>query len=508
MEEKIIVINTDSMSPFKEGENIYQNRANMWQLSSGFCGVRKAEIDIWVVGYNRLEKTKDCVESVLGSTDDVDYNLILVDHGSGDGTFEYFKTVDYKYKVIIRITSNVEGGIYTLPEVRNYQYSGSEYIMMLPNDLILTKHCIRNMLTCISSDSLIGMAVPCSSNVSNLQDPGLKFWDYDSLQKAAEHFNVSNQFKWHERLRVITLGTLFRKSCLLAIGGYIDAGFVHDFGDDDVSFRVRRGGYKVMLCKDAFVHHNHDVFHGEGKDLRNYSQALEKGRQDFMQKYFGIDAWDDVNNYECQMIQMLQKTSSCHSLQILGIDVRCGTPILEAKNRLKELHETIDITLSAFMEEAKYYLDLKTICDGQVENDRAEHILEHFDEGSFDCIILGKPLNLYSEPMKLLLDILKLVKADGQVMVKLRNTMGAVSLFHILGSRNLHDGEYPVHWTVDDVLAWIGRLGFRLDGIAGENHGFAKGDIDAVNDFCRKNKIDSEGKNRLIVKDYILRITR
>lgn len=508
MEEKIIVINTDQASPAKDYDNVYQNRDMMWRSAAENCGIRKAEVDLFITAFGRLEKTRECVESVLRNTNDVDYNLILIDHGSCDGTFEYFKSIDYRYKTIIRITKNVGASLWSLPEVKKCQCYGSEYFLALPNDVTVTKHWLRNMLRCMESDSRIGIVVPCSSNVSNLQDPGLEFRDYDTLQAAAARFNVSDPFKWHERLRVITLGTLCRKSCLLAIGEYMDSGFIHDFGDDDVSFRVRRGGYKVMLCCDTFVHHNHDALHGEGKDLGTYHRSLEKGRQDFRQKYFGIDAWDDVNNYERPMIQMLQKMPGCGGLQILGIDVKCGTPLLEAKNRLKELYRTFDVTLSAFTEEAKYYLDLKTICGGQVENDRAEYISEYFVGNMFDCIVLGKPLNLYSEPMKLLLDILKLLNADGQAVIKLRNTMGAVSLFHMLGSRNLCDSEYPLSWTLDDISGWVSRLGFRVKGIAAEKYTLSKADLDAVNDFCRKNKIDPEGKNRLTVKDYILRMTK
>lgn len=68
---------------------------------------------------------------------------------------------------------------------------------------------------------------------------------------------------------------------------------MHDFGDDDFTFRVRRAGYKLILCRDTFVHHDHNQ-----EALPPERLAIsQRSREFFREKYFGVDAWEDTGNY-------------------------------------------------------------------------------------------------------------------------------------------------------------------------------------------------------------------
>jgi len=233
---------------------------------------------------------------------------------------------------------------------------------------------------------------------------------------------------------------------------------------------------------------------------------LENGRQNFKNKYYGIDAWDDVNNYEHAMISML-KRPLYGTNEVLGVDVRCGSPILEIKNKLK-MFNSFDTYLSAFTEEAKYFIDLKTICQGQVECDRIEFISEHFSVQSFDYVVLGKPLNLYSEPLKALISILNLINENGQVLLKLRNINDVRTLSNIFGESSSYDEDYPVNWTIDDLQAWIIKLGYKIDKVLIEPHNLNEEYINTIKLFCEKNSIGQESYNRLIAKDYVISIVK
>jgi SAM-dependent methyltransferase len=102
--------------------------------------------------------------------------------------------------------------------------------------------------------------------------------------------------------------------------------------------------------------------------------------------------------------------------QILGIDVACGTPILELKNKLR-MADIFNAQLSAFCSDAKYYVDLKTICS-KVTIDRTEYLPYHFPIPEFDYIVLGRPINLYPQPEKLSDRIASLLKPGGQFLFK------------------------------------------------------------------------------------------
>ena len=77
--KQVIEINTDSMIPPAVGADLFSNRAAVAEMQRPSTA---AEVSIIIQAYNRLEKTKRCVESVIKYTGSVDYELILLDNGS------------------------------------------------------------------------------------------------------------------------------------------------------------------------------------------------------------------------------------------------------------------------------------------------------------------------------------------------------------------------------------------------------------------------------------------
>lgn len=144
------------------------------------------------------------------------------------------------------------------------------FICIVQNDLIVTPRWMDNLLKCMKSDMRIGMVNPVTSNVSNWQCVELPYQSYEEMQEKAGAYNKLDPRKWQDRQRLVTLGTLYRKEVFLAAGWPIgDMGFFHDFFDDDVSFAIRRLGYRLVLAGDTWVCHDHDFRSGEEKTWKN-----------------------------------------------------------------------------------------------------------------------------------------------------------------------------------------------------------------------------------------------
>ena len=451
--EQMIKINTDRIRSLQADNDLFQNRASIAELQGMETGV---EVTIIVQGYDRIEKTKRCVESVLKYTSGIDFELILIDHGSKDETLEYFQSVAYSKKKVIHITKNL-GASYP-PSVLNLKDLG-RFVCPLMNDVIVTPHWLENLLICMRSDIKIGMANPVSSNTSNLQGVDFPYTDYDDMQKKAARFNHSDPRKWGDRLRLITLGTLFRKEALIAVGWpYMDAGFFHDFADDDITFRIRRMGYRTVLAGDTWVCHDHDMRSRNRKELAELQKSLSIGKANFQEKYFGVDAWEDVNNYYIPYLPSIPRPGAKGTARVLGVDVRCGTPILDVKNWLRG-SDIFDTELSAFTQDPKYWIDLKTICTGAVVCDREEFVLDSFLPDYFDYIVVDRPLNRYHEPQKMIDDCFSLCKKGGVMLFKLKNSFSFRSYLYHLGKRDHYDQEFSYDLPVEAVEAALNRKG-------------------------------------------------
>jgi len=450
---ELIEINTDQMSPPKVGAALFENRTAVTEMQQTAA---TAEVSVIVQAYNQPEKTRRCVESVLKYTQDVDYELILLDNGSAPGITEFFCSVPYNRKKVIRFTKNL-GTSFPCSALKLNDLG--RFICFLACDIIVTTGWLKNLLTCMYSDNRIGMVNPVCSNTSNLQNVELEYADYAAMQDKARQFNQSDPNKWEDRLRLITLGTLYRKEALMATGWPIyDIGFFHDFGDDDITFRIRRMGYRTVLAGDTWVCHDHDLRHGEGKDPVEFQRSLEIGRANFREKYFGVDAWDDVNNYYIPFVSSFPLPQVTGQPQILGVDVRCGTPILDLKNWLRK-SGLLGADLSAFTQDPKYWIDLKTICAGPVICDREEFLIDSFPQGFFDYVIADQPLNRYHEPIKMLRDMFSLCKEGGYLVCKLTNAYSFREYLHLLGQTDVYNPTFSLNIPLEPFRSALQQWG-------------------------------------------------
>lgn len=407
----IQIVDTDQLSPPTEGNDLYASRRNAYEsLPAG-----APEVSILVIAYNRLEKTKRCISSILEYTKSFNYELILIDNGSEDDTLAYFQSLPHLRKRIVRITKNL-GSQYAL-NLALHLFSG-RYFVQITNDVIVTKNWLFNLMRCMESNPKIGMVAPGSSNISNLQEISLPFSNYNEMQAKAAAYNQTDPRKWEERLRLMTVIMLIKRE-VIEVTGMIDRGFFHDFGDDDFSVRVRRAGYKLMLCMDTFVHHDHDFRHGEDKDMAQFQLSLEKGRKNFNDKYYGLDSWSDMSTYEGYLPHLFPNGALPINPRILGVDTQCGLSILQIKNELRHCG-VMEADTTAFTTEAKYFYDLQTVCN-ETTCDRIERISDFLEYRNFDYIVLGKPINTYAEFPRLLRNLLRALKSGGALFLKLRN---------------------------------------------------------------------------------------
>lgn len=468
----------------------------------------EAEATISVVAYNRPDVTKICVDSILRCTTNVNYKLILVynDNAGQEEILKYFEGVPHENKLVLHIEHNI-GAAFAYKQIM--KHIEGKYYVSLANDVIVTPNWLRNLIICAESDDRIGMVNPVSTNVSNLQCVPLRFSSYEEMLEEGAKYNVSDPTKWEERLRLITIGTMYTRPCLDAIGSVFDVGFFHDFGDDDISFQVRRAGYKCILAGDTWVHHNHDL---EARDQKKLLESISIGRRVFAEKYKGLDAWDDVNNFHKEYTATI-KDCKKDTPAILGIDVKCGTPILEIKNALRKLGKT-EVEMQAYVQDAKYYFDLQTVCGAEnVKCGSIEALLGKDVNQKFDYIIVGNSINTYANPQELLCTLAAKLNEGGKLYVSLKNVNNLISFAYQIGYFNVADTSNALNITVEQFILEVNKLGFHirfLQTIPYENIRISKEDMEILRDCVHKVAKNDEAEvwGRLQAERYAFEITR
>lgn len=365
-------------------------------------------LTIVVQAYRNFSKTKACVEHVLRYAGNIPHRLLLVDNGSVEPEIlSFFRQVSHPNKQVVRIEKNessIKGSNAVIPLIQ------TKYFLLVANDVYITPRCVENLLICAESDSRIAMVNPVSPYTGHAQQEDLGgFTDDDEMIAKAEKFNHSDARLWDERMVLVPTAVLYKREVFDQVGLY-DEDYPHDYGDNDLSFRIRRKGYKLMLCRDTFVHHDHLPSERANPEAQ---AKYEAGRIVFQQKFCGLDAWDDTKPLGAA-IEKVAREETKTAKKILVIEPRCGTPLLDIKNYYRR-QGIFDVEAHAFAAEGKYYTDLRSLTE-HVVIDRLAFLSEHYQAESFDFVAICQPLAELAEGEALKEAAQRLVKEDGVLL--------------------------------------------------------------------------------------------
>jgi len=349
-------------------------------------GEFKYKVSIYVVGYNKLDYTKTCVESLLKNLPEgLNYELILVNHGSSDGTKEYFESIHPNKQLDIAVNGGGADAVWRIIE--------GEYILMISNDIVITPHVIENLLACADSDPKIASIVPATPNISNLQTIPAQYSTFEELQEFGRHNNNLDSFRWEQRVRLCNPIQLLRSSVYVGSKGLCINGMFHtmhpvhawSFPDDRISLLLRRNGYKMILAKDAYCHHFGSVTLKSEIQQYNEQKYYAEGRREFLKAY-SVDPWGPGFCYDSAFMNRVVEDEQGH-IEVLGINCGLGSNALKIKEQIKEYCHNTDCRLTFFTDDSKYIADLRGIGDQAEETASIKKLKAALSKQTFQYIV-------------------------------------------------------------------------------------------------------------------------
>jgi len=223
---------------------------------------------IVILNYNTIDYIQACVESIRAFTEEGRYEIIIVDNGSKDGSVEWLQEQDD-----LKCIFNEENVGFPKGCNQGMEISRGTEIMLLNSDIIVTPRWHEQMIKALYSSDDIG-AVSCVTNsCSNHQEIPVpyKTVDIDELLAFAESHNHSNPALWTMHFTLVGFCFMFRHRIYEALGGLDERFTPGNYEDDDYSFRIMQAGYKLILCRDTFIHH-----YGSGSFVKKRTPEEER----------------------------------------------------------------------------------------------------------------------------------------------------------------------------------------------------------------------------------------
>ncbi|MFC5401870.1 methyltransferase domain-containing protein [Cohnella soli] len=280
---------------------------------------------IVLVTHNQLQMTKRCLSSIRKHTKADTYEILVVDNASTDGTTQWLRT-QTDVKCSERTTNegfpagcNIGAGM-----------ASGDAILFLNNDTVVTPRWMEQMTEALTSHPSVGAVGPLTNYAGYGQMIETSYRTMEEMQRYADLFNQSSPEHWEERMKLIGFCLLVSRSAWETVGPLDESFGIGNYEDDDWSFRARLAGYKLLLCRDTFIHHEGSASFKHDKAA--YRKAMTENESLFYRKWgFHPAVSTNIREDLLRPLRLLKP-----GMSVLEIGCGCGSSLLELRNRRSE----------------------------------------------------------------------------------------------------------------------------------------------------------------------------
>ncbi|QWU15251.1 Glycosyltransferase, GT2 family [Paenibacillus sophorae] len=238
------------------------------------------QTSIIIPTFNGLSHLRTCVDAIRRYTAEP-YELIVVDNASSDGTAKYCRS-----ERITFISLPANAGFPSACN-RGLQLASGDELLLLNNDVIVSKNWLANLKTALYSSPNTGIVGPVTNYASGRQQVDTRYADIAGFHAAAETANIPDPSKWSETKRLVGLCFLFKREVLGKVGLLDERYSPGHYEDDDYCMRARLHGYRLLIAGDCLVHHEGSASFKEVY-RSGWGELIERNRRLYIEKW-GID---------------------------------------------------------------------------------------------------------------------------------------------------------------------------------------------------------------------------
>ncbi|MDS0526650.1 glycosyltransferase family 2 protein [Clostridium sp. SHJSY1] len=237
------------------------------------------DLSIIIVTYNSESYIENCIYSILKTTKEIKYEIIVVDNSSKDRTVEKVKSI--KSEVLKVIESQNRG--FNYGNNRGIEIANGKYICLLNPDTIVCNNAFYILKREMDLDSSLGL---CGGKLLDVDGrENITFGCFPSIKQALmkacfirkdKYYKANVKSKKFYVDYPIGADFFFRKEIIREIG-MLDENYFLYFDETDFAFRIRKAGFKACILTEA------KIIHLQGKSTEDISEfASQKFLESFV----------------------------------------------------------------------------------------------------------------------------------------------------------------------------------------------------------------------------------
>jgi glycosyltransferase involved in cell wall biosynthesis len=209
----------------------------------------KIKVSVIIPTYNRLHYIKKCLYALFRQTSR-EFEIIIVDDGSTDGTYEYLEGMRRTDFILLKEKNKGPAAARNL----GVKHSKADYIAFIDDDCIPQKRWVENIIKDfreLDADSLTCHTLPVYKNI-------LKHLGEFERIELKKNFKPAKLEGLRPDQRGMTDNCAIKREIFNRLKGF-DEKFLYAGEDPDFWFRLLKRGYSINIVDDLIVGHHQRI---------------------------------------------------------------------------------------------------------------------------------------------------------------------------------------------------------------------------------------------------------
>jgi GT2 family glycosyltransferase len=208
---------------------------------------------IIILTHDNINYTNLCLNSIFAYTAGMDFEVIVVDNASSDGTPEMLTKLAAAMPDLKTILNEANQG-FAFGNNQGAAAANGDILIFLNNDTVVTPGWLPSLTQYLQFPQ-IGMVGPVTNSSGNESRIDFDYRNLDEMLTFAKTYTQPRSGQAFEIGMLAFLCVGLRRSVFQEVGTLDEQFGLGMFEDDDYAIRIRQKNYQIICAQDVFIHH-------------------------------------------------------------------------------------------------------------------------------------------------------------------------------------------------------------------------------------------------------------
>lgn len=255
----------------------WSSRAKELSYQLNLINTAVKKVSLIVLTYNNLDLTKKCLDSIVNNTSYNNYEVIVVDNLSTDGTQDYLLSKYGQYENFNIILNEDNLGFAAGNNIGLLAATG-DILVIINNDTYVSPYWLEPIVKALDS-SEVGLVCPVTNNIGNEAKVDIHYQSFNEMTTHALDYTCDHVGELYPMDCVAFFCVGMTRATYELVGPMSEEYGLGFFEDDDYCMRVMGLGLKNYAVEESFVHHHlsasfNKLKNNKKEDLMKKNQAI------------------------------------------------------------------------------------------------------------------------------------------------------------------------------------------------------------------------------------------